>query len=87
MSCYILLELQWNKLYDKFKEYRELCLVNNVLFLLNVGILSGLSDLLIDLIVNNVYYIGNIEDLMLEYIFDNNFVRLVMFIIDEIFED
>lgn len=61
--------------------------MNNVLFLLNVGILSGLSDLLIDLIVNNVYYIGNIEDLMLEYIFDNNFVRLVMFIIDEIFEN
>lgn len=60
--------------------------MNNVPSLLNVGILSGLSDSLIDSIVNDVHYIGNIEDLMSEYIFDNNLARSVMSIIDEILE-
>lgn len=87
MSCHILSEFQRNKLHDKLKEYRESCLVNNVPSLLNVGILSGLSDSLIDSIVNNVHYKGNIEDLMSEYIFDNNLARSVMSIIDEILED
>lgn len=73
------------KLHDKLKEYRESCLVNNVPSLLNVGILGGLSDSLID--SNNVHYIGNIEDLMSEYIFNNNLARSVMSIIDEILED
>lgn len=74
-------EFQRNKLYDKLKEYRESCLVNNVPSLLNVGILCGLSDSLIDSIVNNVHYIGNIEDLMSEYIFDNNLARSVMLLL------
>lgn len=87
MSCHIVSEFQRNKLHDKLKEYRESCLVNNVPSLLNVGILSGLSDSLIDSIVNNVHYIGNIEDLMSEYIFDNNLARSVMSIIDEILEN
>lgn len=87
MCCQIVSEIQRNKLHDKLKEYRESCLVNNVPCLLNVGILSGLSDWLIASIVNNVHYIGNVEDLMSEYIFDNNLTRSIMSIIDGIIED
>lgn len=87
MCCQIVSEIQRNKLHDKLKEYRESCLVSNVPCLLNVGILSGLSDSLIASIVNNVHYIGNVEDLMSEYIFDNNLTRSIMSIIDGIIED
>lgn len=86
MSCQIVSEFQRNKLHDKLKEYRESCLGNNVPSLLNVGILSGLCDSLIASIVNNLHYIGNVEDLMSEYIFDNNLARSIMSIIDEMNE-
>ncbi|XP_062567161.1 ATP-dependent DNA helicase RecQ-like [Saccostrea cucullata] len=87
VMCHTVSEGQRNKISEKLKEYREICLEDSGPSLLNVGILTGLSDSLIDSVVSNVHYIGSIEDLLSEYIFDKNLASSVMCIIDEVLDD
>ena len=83
MMCHIVSECQREKLCERLHSYRQK-LVNEIQVpsLLNAEILTGLSNSLIDSIVSNVNYIGSIDDLLSEYIFDSRLASAVMDIID-----
>lgn len=55
--------------------------------LLNIGLITGLSDRIITDIVSNVQYIFCIEDLFSEYIYDKTCAQKILEIVENILEN
>ncbi|XP_033730182.1 Werner syndrome ATP-dependent helicase homolog [Pecten maximus] len=86
--CHVVSESQQKEISVNLHEYRQMLVEeNSVPSLLNTDISTGLSVSLIDSITNNVQYIGSIEDLLSEYIFDQRIASSVMDIINQTLGD
>jgi superfamily II DNA helicase RecQ len=77
-------ELQRKAISDKLYDLRLTLLGETCTSLLNIGLLTGLSDKVITDISANVHYIFCVEDILTQYVFDRSCAEKVLEIIENV---
>ncbi|KAK3101805.1 hypothetical protein FSP39_006474 [Pinctada imbricata] len=78
---------QRTEIKDELLHLRTKLVGNSCASLLNVGMITGLSDKVINDIVTNVHYIFSIDDIMSQYVFERKTAGEVFDIIDNVLSD